>query len=196
MNTISILIITKGHKFIRNVDRIAFRILYKSSDDALYLYNDLWKYFERFCHTYYITKGHNSVKIKGRVKVLVLLTCLKMLAIVRNFMKISWMLSELWSGQDFHTYNYKGELFRKNVCEVAVLVRCTLSDNALHLNYVSWKYLEQFQSYRADTISIFKITKGHNSAQNVRGVAVLVYCTSFDITLHLYRISWKYLEQV
>ena len=35
-------------------------------------------------------------------------------------------------------------------------------------------YLKQYQSYRADTISKLKITKGNNSAKNVGGVTVFI----------------------
>ena len=39
--------------------------------------------------------------------------------------------------------------------------------------YISTNYLEWYQSYRADTISSPKITKGNNSAKNVGGVTVI-----------------------
>ena len=51
------------------------------------------------------------------------------------------------------------------------------------------KYLKGYQSYRADTISILKITKGNNSAKNVGGVTVVNLCTSSDHALHLYQVS-------
>ena len=47
------------------------------------------------------------------------------------------------------------------------------SGHALYLCQVSLNYLERYQSYRADTISIRKITKGNNSAKNVGGVTVV-----------------------
>ena len=37
-------------------------------------------------------------------------------------------------------------------------------------------YLKRYQSYRANTISILKITKGNNSAKNVGGVRVVEPC--------------------
>ena len=40
-----------------------------------------------------------------------------------------------------------------------VLVLCKLSNHALYLYKVSWKYLKGFQSYWADTISYIKIFK-------------------------------------
>ena len=50
-------------------------------------------------------------------------------------------------------------------------------------------YLKRYQSYRADTISILKITKGNNSAQNVGGVTVVNLCTSFGHALYLCQVS-------
>ena len=38
-------------------------------------------------------------------------------------------------------------------------------------------------------IFIAKISKGHNSVENVGGVAVLVLCTSSDDDLYLYKVS-------
>ena len=40
-----------------------------------------------------------------------------------------------------------------------VLVLCKLSNHALYLYKVSWKYLKVFQSYSADTISYLNIFK-------------------------------------
>ena len=82
----------------------------------------------------------------------------------------------------------------KNVCGVMVLVYCTSSDNALYLYQILWKYLKGFGSYCADTISIVKFAKGHNSIKNVGGVMVLVLCMSCNDALYLYRGSWKYLK--
>ena len=48
-----------------------------------------------------------------------------------------------------------------------VLNLCTLSDHALYLYQVSRKYLKEFLSYWADTISIIlKFSEGHNSVKN------------------------------
>ena len=49
-------------------------------------------------------------------------------------------------------------------------------------------YLEQYQSYIADTISILKITKGNNSAKNVGGVTVVNVCTSPGHALYFYLV--------
>ena len=42
---------------------------------------------------------------------------------------------------------------------------CTSSGHAVYLYQVLRNYLQRYQSYRMDTISILKITKGNNSAK-------------------------------
>ena len=49
-------------------------------------------------------------------------------------------------------------------------------------------YLEQYQSYRADMISILKITKGYYSIKNVGGVTVVNLCMSSGHALYLYQV--------
>ena len=44
-----------------------------------------------------------------------------------------------------------------------ILVLCKFFDHALSLYQVSWKYLEQSQSYGVNTISKLKNTKGNNA---------------------------------
>ena len=56
-------------------------------------------------------------------------------------------------------------------------------------------YLEPYQSYRADTISILKITKGNNSAKNVGGVTVVYLCTSSGHALYFYQVLRNYLKR-
>ena len=63
---------------------------------------------------------------------------------------------------------------RKNVGGVTIVNPCTSSGHALYFYQVWRNYLEWYQSYRADTISILKITKGNNSAKNVDGVPLLI----------------------
>ena len=48
--------------------------------------------------------------------------------------------------------------------------------------------LKWYQSYRVDTISIRKITKGNNSAKNVGGVTVVHLCTSSGHALYFYQV--------
>ena len=47
------------------------------------------------------------------------------------------------------------------------------------------KFFERYQSYRADTISILKITKGNNFANNVGEVTLVNLCTSPGHALYL-----------
>ena len=48
------------------------------------------------------------------------------------------------------------------------------SGHVLYLCQVSRNYLERYQSYGADPISIRKITKGNNSAKNVGRATLLI----------------------
>ena len=73
---------------------------------------------------------------------------------------------------------------------MTVVNLCTSSGLALYFYEVLCNYLERYQSHRADTISILRITKGNNSAKNVGGVTVVNLCTSSG---HAY-ISIKYCE--
>ena len=83
----------------------------------------------------------------------------------------------------------KGNTSAKNVGGVTVVYLCTSSGHALYFYQVLRNYLKRYQSYRADTISILKITKGNNSAKNVGGVTVVNLCTSSDHGLYLYQVS-------
>ena len=49
-------------------------------------------------------------------------------------------------------------------------------------------YLKRYQSFRADTICILKITKGNNSAKNVGGVTVVDLCMSSGHALYFYQV--------
>ena len=67
---------------------------------------------------------------------------------------------------------------------MTVVDLCTSSGLALYVYQVLRNYLKRYQSYRADTISILKITKGNNSAKNVGGVTVFDLCTSSGHALY------------
>ena len=58
--------------------------------------------------------------------------------------------------------------------------------------YISTKFCKiiskRYQSYRADTISILKITKGNNSAKNLGGVTVVNPCTLSGHALYFYQV--------
>ena len=68
-----------------------------------------------------------------------------------------------------------------------------ISATCLVMLYNSTKFCDniskRYQSYRADTISILKITKGNNSAKNVGGVNVVNLCTSSGHALYLCQVS-------
>ena len=76
----------------------------------------------------------------------------------------------------------------KNAGGATVVNLCTSSDHALYFYQVLRNYLKRYQSYRVDTISILKITKGNNSAKNVGGVTVLYLCTSSGHALYFYQV--------
>ena len=82
----------------------------------------------------------------------------------------------------------KGNNSAKNVGGVTVVDLCTLSGHALYFYQVLRNYLKRYQSYRADTISIRKITKGNNSAKNVGGVTVVNLCTLSGHALYFYQV--------
>ena len=90
----------------------------------------------------------------------------------------------------------KGNNSAKNVGGVPVVNLCTSSDHALYFYQVLWNYLEWYQSYRADTISSPKITKGNNSTENVGGLTVVNLCTSSGHALYLCIVSWNYLQRL
>ena len=81
----------------------------------------------------------------------------------------------------------KGNNSAKNVGGVTVVNLCTSSGHASYFYQVLRNYLEQYQSYRADMISILKITKGNNSARNVGGVTILNLYMSSDHALYFYQ---------
>ena len=71
---------------------------------------------------------------------------------------------------------------------MTVVNLCMSSGHALYLCQVSCNNLERYQSYRVDTISIGKITKGDNSGKNVGGVTVVNLCTSSGHALYFYQV--------
>ena len=83
----------------------------------------------------------------------------------------------------------RGIIPQKNVGGVTVVYLCMSSGHALYFYQVLLNYLERYQSYRADTIFILKISKGNNSAKNVGGVLVVNLCTSSDYGLYLCQVS-------
>ena len=66
-----------------------------------------------------------------------------------------------------------------------------ISARHLVMLYICAKFHEIIlngQSYRADTISILKITKGNNSAKNVDRVTVVNLCTSSGHAIYFYQV--------
>ena len=67
-----------------------------------------------------------------------------------------------------------------------------ISARRLVMLYISTKFCEIISngiSYRVNTISIRKITKGNNSAKNVGGVNVINLCTLSGHALYLCQVS-------
>ena len=85
----------------------------------------------------------------------------------------------------------KGNNSAKNVDGVTVVNLCMSSGHALYFYQVLCNYLERYQSYRADMISILKLSKGNNSAKNVGGVIVVNLCTSSGHALYFYQVFYQ-----
>ena len=139
-----------------------------------------------------ITKGNNSAKNLGGVTVVNLCTSS---GHALYFYQVLWNYLKRYQSYRVNTISIrkitKGNNSAKNVGGVNVINLRMSSGHALYLCRVSWNYLEQYQSYRADTISIRKITKGINSAKNVGGVTVVYLCTSSGHALYLCQVSWN-----
>ena len=182
MDTISIRKITKGNNSAKNVGGVNVINLCTLSGHALYLCQVSWNYLKR-CQSYRadtisilkITKGNNSAKNVGGVTVVYLCTspghALYFYQVLRNYLK----RYQSYTADTISILKItKGNNSAKNVGGVTVVNLCTSSGHALYFYQVLWNYLERYQSYRADTISILKISKGNNSAKNVGGVTVLI----------------------
>ena len=65
---------------------------------------------------------------------------------------------------------------------------CKSSGHALYFYQVLGNYLKRYQSYRVNTISILKITKGSNSVKNVGGVTVVELCMLSGHALYFYQV--------
>ena len=202
-DTISILKITKGNKSAKNASGVTVVNLCTSSDHALYFYQILWNYLKRYqsyrvdmISILKITKGNNSAKNVGGVTVVNLCTSS---GHALYFYQVLWHYHKRYQSYRTDTIsileNTKGNNSAKNVGWVNVVNLCMSSGHVLYLCLVSWNYLERYQSYRADTISIWKITKGKNSAKNVGGATVVNLCMSSGHALYLCQVSWNNLER-
>ena len=202
-DTISIRKITKGNNSTKNVGGVTVVDLCKLSGHVLYFYQVLWNYLKRYqsyrantISILKITKGNNSTKNVGGVTVVELCTSS---GHALYFYQVLWNNLKRYQSYRADTISIlkisKGNTSAKNVGGVTVVNLCTSSGHALYLCQVSWNYLKRYQSYRADTISIRKITKGNNSAKNVGGVTVSYLCTSSGHALYFYQVLWNYLKR-
>ena len=201
-DTISIWKITKGKNSAKNVGGATVVNLCMSSGHALYLCQVSWNNIERYQNYRVdtisigkITKGDNSAKNAGGATVVNVCTSsvihyisTKFCEIISNRIKVIERIPFLYWKLE------KGNNSEKNVGGVNIVNLCKLSGHALYLCQLSWNYLERYWSYRADTISIWKITKGNNSAKNVGGVNIVNLCKSSGHA-YLCQLSWNYLER-
>ena len=174
-----------------------------SSGHALYFYQVLWHYLKRYqsytadtISILKITKGNNPAKNVGGVNVVHLCTSS---GHALYLCQVSWNYLKRCQSYRADTTSIlkitKGNNSAKNVDGVNVVHLCTSSGHVLYFYQVLWNYPKRYQSYRADTISILKISKGNNSAKNVGGVNVVHLCTSSGHALYLCQVSWNYLER-
>ena len=202
VDRISTLKITKGNNYAKNVGGVTVFNLCTSSGHALYFYQVSWNYLEQYqsygadtISILKITKGNNSAKNVGGVNIVNL--CMSS-GHALYLCQLSWNYLERYQSYRADTISIrkitKGNNSAKNVGGVTVFNLCMLSGHALYFYQVLWNYLKRYQSYRADTISILKITKGNNYAKNVGGVTVLYLCTSSGHALYFYQVLWNYLN--
>ena len=203
VDTISTLKITKGNNNAKNVGRVTVFNLCTSSCHALYFYQVSWNYLEQYqsyradtISILKITKGNNSAKNVGGVNIVNLCTSS---GHALYFYQVLWNYLKQYQSYRADTISIpkisKGNNSAKNVGGVTVVDLCTSSGHALYFYQVLWNYLKRYQSYRADTISLPKISKGNNSAKNVGGVNIVNLCTSSGHALYLCHLSWNYLER-
>ena len=144
-----------------------------------------------------ITKGNNATKNEGSGVTVVYLCTSSGHALY--FYQVLWHYLKQYLSYRADTITIlkitKGNNCAKNVGGVNVVHLCTLSGHALYLCQVSWNYLERYLSYRVNTISIRKITKGNNSAKNVGRVTFVYLRTSSGHALYFYQVLWIYLKQ-
>ena len=203
VNTISIRKITKGNNSAKNAGGATVVNLCMSSDHALDFYQVLWNYLKQYqsyradtISLLKITKGNNSAKNVDGVTVVDL--CM-LSGHALYFYQVLWNYLKRYQSYRADTNSIlkitKGNKSAKKVGGVMVVNLCTSSGHALYFYQVLWNYLKRYQSYRADTISIPKISKGNNSAKNVGWVNVVNLCMSSGHTLYLCQVSWNYLER-
>ena len=97
--------------------------------------------------------------------------------------------------RNYHCRISKGSNSKTIQTRIMVLVFWKLSDDAQYFYKVSWKYLEWFLRYEADT-NLPKFQRGMNNSKTLcPRIMVLVFCTLPDDALYLLEVSLKYLER-
>ena len=138
-----------------------------------------------------ITKGNNSAKNVGGLTIVNLWTSS---GHALYFYQVLWDYLKRYQSYRADTISIpkitKGNNSAINVGGVTVVNLCMLSGHALYFNQNLRNCLERYQSYRADTISILKITKGNNSAK----MTVVNLCTSSGHALYFYQVLGHYLK--
>ena len=180
----------------KNVGGATVVNLCMSSGHALYLCQVSWNNIKQYqsyrvstISILKITKGNNSAKNVGGVTVVNLCTSS---GHALYFYQVLWHYLKRYQSYRADTIsileNTKGNNSAKNAGWVNVVNLCMSSGHVLYLCQVSWNYLERYQRYRADTVSIWKITKGNNSAKNVVGATVVNLCMSSGHALYLCQV--------
>ena len=82
----------------------------------------------------------------------------------------------------------KGNDSANNVSRVTSFNVCKMAGH-IYIVPSFLKLSQIYQSYRADTISILKITKGNNSAKNVGAATVVNLCILSGHALYLCQVS-------
>ena len=164
-----------------------------------------WKYFKRNSSYRADTKSHlkpsrgnNTKSKKARVVILVRDTSSWP---VLNICEVSWKYFRRYSSYRADTNNTKSQLkpsrgnnSKSKKARVVILVRDTSSWPVLHICKVSWKYFKGYSSYRADTKSHPKPSRGNNSKSKKARVVILVCDTLPWPVLYICKVSWKYFK--
>ena len=160
----------------------------------------LWSIMEIFQKVFKLWSGHlksskgkNSKSKKARVVILIRDTSSWP---VLHICEVSWKYSKGYSSYGADTKSHlkpsRGNNSKSTEARIVILVRDTSSWPVLHICEVSWKYSKRYSSYRADTKSHLKPSRGNNSKSKKARVVILVRDTSSWPVLHICEVSWKY----
>ena len=172
-----------------------------SSGHTPYFYQVLGYYLKRYqsyrvdtISILKITKWNNSAKNVGGVTVVHLCTSSGHAPYIYQVLRYYLERYKIYRADTISLLKItKGNNSAKNVGGVTVVHLCTSSGHAPYFYQVLRYYLERYKIYRADTISLLKITKGNNSAKNVGGVTVVHLCTSSGHAPYFYQVLRYYL---